>query len=263
MKSCDTIALETVIARPTSDPVEIEAFVHLEPFNRANAVSQRILDIVEKRRRRQNVRARCLGDLPDCSRILAGMKTCERITTTPMPNKYAHMLSTLLLLLFTRRRFASRRRLIDHAIPLALLAMAFYGAAEVAKKMENPFGWEAPSHDLSQLGAELFASLLESTRVERYLCKEMSKKRSAKINLKMRSSQRASLKRYFSALGKHARSNSIFCENFLKITIGHNRFFHLEMRVFLCRAAKLVVNRAVRDRDLPPVDRLAGMALES
>ena len=33
------------------DPVEIEAFVHLEPFNRANAVSQRILDIVEKRRR--------------------------------------------------------------------------------------------------------------------------------------------------------------------------------------------------------------------
>ena len=33
------------------DPVEIEAFVHLEPFNRANAVGQRILDIVEKRRR--------------------------------------------------------------------------------------------------------------------------------------------------------------------------------------------------------------------
>ena len=29
--------------------------------------------------------------------------------------------------------------------------MAFYGVAEVAKKMENPFGWEAPSHDLSQL----------------------------------------------------------------------------------------------------------------
>ena len=80
------------------DPVEIEAFVHLEPFNRANAVSQRILDIVEKRRRLGKMCERgALEICRDCSRILAGMKTCERITTTPMPNKYAHMLSTLLL----------------------------------------------------------------------------------------------------------------------------------------------------------------------
>ena len=84
------------------DPVEIEAFVHLEPFNRANAVSQRILDIVEKRRRLGKMCERgALEIYRDCSRILAGMKTCERITTTPMPNKYAHMLSTLLLFFVT------------------------------------------------------------------------------------------------------------------------------------------------------------------
>ena len=79
------------------DPVEIEAFVHLEPFNRANAVVQKILDIVEKRRRLGKMCERGALDIyRDCSSILAGVKTCERITTTPTPNKYAHMLTTLL-----------------------------------------------------------------------------------------------------------------------------------------------------------------------
>ena len=75
-----------------------------------------------------------------------------------MPNKYAHMLSTLLLFFVYSAPFCFTTT-FDWLTPMpsALLAMAFYGVAEVAKKMENPFGCgRHRSHDLSQLGAELF-----------------------------------------------------------------------------------------------------------
>ena len=240
------------------DPVEIEAFVHLEPFNRANAVSQRILDIVEKRRRLGKMCERgALEIYRDCSRILAGMKTCERITTTPMPNKYAHMLSTLLLFFVYSAPFCFTTT-FDWITPFpsALLAMAFYGVAEVAKKMENPFGWEAPSHDLSQLGAELFEDVARIHEGRKILVQRNVEEEKGEDQLEdVRSSQRASLKRYFSALGKHARSNSILRE----FSEDNNRTQPLFPPGDACvsvRAAKLVVNRAVRDRDLPPVDRV-------
>ena len=243
------------------DPVEIEAFVHLEPFNRANAVVQKILDIVEKRRRLGQVCERGALDIyRDCSGILAGVKTCERITTTPTPNKYAHMLTTLLFFFVYSAPFCFTAT-FDWLTPMpsALLAMAFYGVAEVAKKMENPFGWEAPSHDLSQLGAELFedvARIHESRKI-------LVQKRDDEVESKEKaedahSSQRAGLQRYFSALGKHyayVSSNSSMSES----SDDTNRTQPLFPPGDACvsmKAAKLVVNREVRDRDLPPVDRV-------
>ena len=243
------------------DPVEIEAFVHLEPFNRANAVVQKILDIVEKRRRLGKMCERGTLDIyRDCSSILAGVKTCERITTTPTPNKYTHMLTTLLFFFVYSAPFCFTAS-FDWLTPMpsALLAMAFYGVAEVAKKMENPFGWEAPSHDLSQLGAELFEDVARIHESQKILAKRSDDRGESESKAEdMHSSQRAGLQRYFSALGKHyayVRSSSSMSES-SEDTNRTQLLFPPGDACVSMKAAKLVVNREVRDRDLPPVDRV-------
>ena len=241
------------------DPIEIEAFVHLEPFNRVNAVVQKILDIIEKKRRLGTVCERGAVDIyRDCASILAGIKTCERIISTPTPNKYRHMLTTLLFFFVYSAPFCFTAT-FDWLTPMpsALLAMAFYGVAEVAKKLESPFGWEKPSHDLSQLGAELFedvARIHESRNLLLYKRNEETTKRNGSVEDAL-SSQRSGLQRYFSAVGKHRKNSLSGSESSEDINRTRPLFPPGDSCVSI-NAARRVLSREVRDKDLPPVDRV-------
>jgi putative membrane protein len=46
-------------------------------------------------------------------------------------------------------------------VPSTIVAVAFYGVAEVARSIEDPYTWEQPSHDLSHVGWRLYVESLE------------------------------------------------------------------------------------------------------
>ena len=53
-------------------------------------------------------------------------------------------------------------------IPSCIVAISFYGVAEVARSIEDPYSWVKPCHDLTGVGWRLYSESLQLHEVGLY-----------------------------------------------------------------------------------------------
>ena len=138
-------------------------FKQVDPNNRANMVVWRMQSIVERHRRAGNVCERGAFDIyHDLEACLEAHKHMERIVNTKMPFQYLHAVNFLLFVFVFSAPFVFTTGFKWLSpVPSCIVAVAFYGVAEVARSIEDPYSWEQPSHDLSGVGWRLFVESLE------------------------------------------------------------------------------------------------------
>ena len=87
----------------------------------------------------------------------------ERIVSTKMPFQYLHMVSCCrFIFVFLRAPFVFTTGFKWLSpVPSSIVAIAFYGVAEVARSIEDPYSWIKPCHDLSGVGWRLYSETLQ------------------------------------------------------------------------------------------------------
>mmetsp|Transcript_30067 Transcript_30067/g.97866 ORF Transcript_30067/g.97866 Transcript_30067/m.97866 type:complete len:2075 (-) Transcript_30067:133-6357(-) len=132
-------------------------FLGVDFNNRANLVCASIQRLVERQRRQGFMYEKAAFDVyHESENVLARFKTCEKIVTTPVPYQYLHMLNLVLFFFVYSAPFvfsASFKWVTP--FPSAVLALGFYGIAEIGKVVADPFNWQDPRHDLSGIGRRL------------------------------------------------------------------------------------------------------------
>ena len=145
------------------DDGERDAFARVDPENRANVVVWRMQSIVERHRRLGNVCERGAFDIyHDLEACLEAHKHMERVVSTKMPFQYLHAVNFLLFVFVFSAPFVFTTGFKWLSpVPSCIVAVAFYGVAEVARSIEDPYSWEQPCHDLSGVGWRLYVESLE------------------------------------------------------------------------------------------------------
>ena len=148
------------------DAKEIAEFSKVPFQNRPNMVVTRIQSIVEHHRRLGHICQRGAFDLyRECQRVLAALKTCERVVTTPIPFQYIQMCN-FVTFFFTYSApfiFTVSYQYISF-FPSCLLAMAFYGINSIGEVIERPFNWQEPNHDLTGVGLRVWRECVQIHR---------------------------------------------------------------------------------------------------
>ena len=148
------------------DAQEVAEFSSIPFQNRANTVVTRIQSIVEHHRRLGHVCERAAFDLyRECELVLASLKSCERVVTTPIPFQYLQM-SNFVTFFFTYSApfiFTVSYQYISF-FPACLLAMAFYGINSIGEVIERPFNWREPNHDLTGVGLRVWRECVQIHR---------------------------------------------------------------------------------------------------
>jgi len=145
------------------DERERDEFADVDPENRANVVVWRMQSIVERHRRLGNVCERGAFDIyHDLEACLEAHKHMERVVSTKMPFQYLHAVNFLLFVFVFSAPFVFTTGFKWLSpVPSCIVAVAFYGVAEVARSIEDPYSWEQPCHDLSGVGWRLYVESLE------------------------------------------------------------------------------------------------------
>lgn len=138
-------------------PEERAYFKDVDFNNRPNLVMAKIQVMVERNRRLGFIYEKSAFDIyHECETVLGAFKTCEKITTTPVPYQYLHMLNFLLFFyVYTSPLVFSATFKWITPFPSVIVAMGFYGIAEIGQVIEESFDWEEPKHDLSGLGRRI------------------------------------------------------------------------------------------------------------
>ena len=133
---------------------EKREYLAVDPNNRANVVVWKMQSIVEHHRRAGNISERGAFDIyHDLEACLEAYKHMERIVSTKMPFQYLHMVNFLLFIFVFSAPFVFTTGFKWLSpIPSCIVAIAFYGVAEVARSIEDPYSWVKPCHDLSGVG---------------------------------------------------------------------------------------------------------------
>ena len=172
-KECKVRATETSLLRDDVygapslstllDERERDALANVDPENRANVVVWRMQSIVERHRRLGNVCERGAFDIyHDLEACLEAHKHMERVVSTKMPFQYLHAVNFLLFVFVFSAPFVFTTGFKWLSpVPSCIVAVAFYGVAEVARSIEDPYSWEQPCHDLSGVGWRLYVETLE------------------------------------------------------------------------------------------------------
>ena len=129
-------------------------YAAVDPANRFNVVVADIQRVVERNRRSGHMYEKAAHDVyRDCDLVLAAFKTCERIVTTPIPYQYTHMVNLVLFcFVFSAPLIFTVTFKWLTPFPSAILALGFYGIWEVGKTMMDPFDWNSPRVDLTEVG---------------------------------------------------------------------------------------------------------------
>lgn len=129
-------------------------YAAVDPANRFNVVVADIQRVVERNRRSGHLYEKAAYDVyRDCDLVLAAFKTCERIVTTPIPYQYTHMVNLVLFcFVFSAPLIFTVTFKWLTPFPSAILALGFYGIWEVGKTMMDPFDWNSPTVDLTEVG---------------------------------------------------------------------------------------------------------------
>jgi predicted membrane chloride channel (bestrophin family) len=138
-------------------------FKALDFNNRANMVVWKMQSIVEHHRRLGHVSDRGAFDIyHDLEGCLEAYKHMERIVSTKMPFQYLHMVNFLLFIFVFSAPFVFTTGFKWLSpIPSCIVAISFYGVAEVARSIEDPYSWVKPCHDLTGVGWRLYAESLQ------------------------------------------------------------------------------------------------------
>ena len=158
---------EDVFGRPSLGTLLTDAekaeFRAIDPNNRANMVVWRMQSIVEHHRRLGNISERGAFDIyHDLEGCLEVYKHMERIVSTKMPFQYLHMVNFLLFIFVFSAPFVFTTGFKWLSpVPSSIVAIAFYGVAEVARSIEDPYSWIKPCHDLSGVGWRLYSETLQ------------------------------------------------------------------------------------------------------
>ena len=148
------------------DADEVAAYARVPFQNRPNAVVTRMQTIVEHHRRLGHVCERGAFDLyRECERVLAALKSCERVVATPIPFQYIQMSNfvTFFFIYSAPFIFTVSYQYISF-FPSCLLAMAFYGINCVGEVIERPFDWREPNHDLTGIGLRVWRECVQIHR---------------------------------------------------------------------------------------------------
>lgn len=131
--------------------------------NRANLVVWKMQSIVEHHRRLGHISERGAFDIyHDLEGCLEAYKHMERIVSTKMPFQYLHMVNFLLFIFVFSAPFVFTTGFKWLSpIPSCIVAISFYGVAEVARSIEDPYSWVKPCHDLTGVGWRLYAESLQ------------------------------------------------------------------------------------------------------
>ena len=142
---------------------EKREYLAVDPNNRANVVVWKMQSIVEHHRRAGNISERGAFDIyHDLEACLEAYKHMERIVSTKMPFQYLHMVNFLLFIFVFSAPFVFTTGFKWLSpIPSCIVAIAFYGVAEVARSIEDPYSWVKPCHDLSGVGWRLYSETLQ------------------------------------------------------------------------------------------------------
>ena len=142
---------------------EKKEFLAIDPNNRANMVVWRMQSIVEHHRRLGHVCERGAFDIyHDLEGCLEAFKHMERIVSTKMPFQYLHMVNFLLFIFVFSAPFVFTTGFKWLSpIPSCIVAISFYGVAEVARSIEDPYSWTKPCHDLTGTGWRLYSESLQ------------------------------------------------------------------------------------------------------
>ena len=146
------------------DARERDEFADVDPENRANVVVWRMQSIVERHRRLGNVCERGAFDIyHDLEACLEAHKHMERVVSTKMPFQYLHAVNFLLFVFVFSAPFVFTTgfKWLSPVPELHRGGGVFYGVAEVARSIEDPYSWEQPCHDLSGVGWRLYVESLE------------------------------------------------------------------------------------------------------
>lgn len=130
--------------------------------NRANIVAAQIQRLVERQRRLGFIYEKSAFDIYKETEIaLESFKTCEKIVTTPVPYQYLHMLNFVLFCyVFSAPFVFSASFKWITFFPSAVLALGFYGIAEIGRIIADPFNWTEPRHDLTGIGRRIASETL-------------------------------------------------------------------------------------------------------
>ena len=127
------------------DGAELAGYGDVPFRSRPNVVVTRMQAIVERHRRRGVICERGAHDLyRECERVLNALKSCERVTETPIPFQYIQM-SNFVTFFFVYSApfiFTVSYQYISF-FPSCLLAMAFYGINSIGEVIERPFDWRS------------------------------------------------------------------------------------------------------------------------
>ena len=140
------------------DAEEEEYYSKIDHNNRPNVVASHITHIVEHHRRLGNISERaCLDIFHECEAALFALKECERIVTTPIPYQYLHMMNFILFFYVYTVPFVFSVGFKEFTpIAAALIALSFYGVNAIGSSMEDPFNWDPPCHDLTNIGWRIY-----------------------------------------------------------------------------------------------------------
>ena len=87
---------------------------------------------------------------------LAATRAAYRVTTTPVPVAFTHLLQLILFVFVFTAPFVFVVTFKWIAfIPSGIVVISCYGINEMGTAMADPFSWTSPSHDLSDLGRRL------------------------------------------------------------------------------------------------------------
>mmetsp|Transcript_11357 Transcript_11357/g.13423 ORF Transcript_11357/g.13423 Transcript_11357/m.13423 type:complete len:2088 (+) Transcript_11357:378-6641(+) len=141
---------------------EIEAYLTIDYTNRANIAFANLERIVERHRRLGLIYEKSAYDIfHEMERVMSAYKCCEKIVTTPLPYQYLHMVNFLLFCYVFSAPFvftATFKYLTP--LPSMVLALGFYGIAEIGTTIEDPFNWSPPTHDMSAVGTRIHNEVL-------------------------------------------------------------------------------------------------------
>lgn len=157
----DTYGLPSMAVLLTDE--EKDELAKFDPANRPNVVAAHIQSIVEHHRRMGNVSERGAFDIyHDLELALAAFKQCERIVTTKMPYQYLQMVYFInFFFVFSAPFVFTASYHYITFVPCFILAIAFYGVAEIGRSIDDPFKYCEPCHDLTTLGWRLYNETLQ------------------------------------------------------------------------------------------------------
>ena len=129
-----------------------------DPVGRLNFVATSLHAFVKNLRVKRFVCDRGAADLHrETRQALSAVVSCHRAAHTQTPRVLVHAINVIVFffvfsspLLFTASfKYAA-------FWPATLVSLCFYGVLEVGERLEKPFGWIKPNHDLSVFGQNLW-----------------------------------------------------------------------------------------------------------